>query len=48
MRYKCTVSYDGTMFHGFQTQDNLRTVQEEIEKVLLIINKKKTICYPIA
>ena len=40
MRYKCTVSYDGTMFHGFQTQDNLRTVQEEIEKVLLIINKK--------
>ena len=46
MRYKCTVSYDGTMFHGFQTQDNLRTVQEEIEKVLLIINKKKTICYP--
>lgn len=46
MRYKCTVSYDGTMFHGFQTQDNLRTVQEEIEKVLLIINKRKTIIYP--
>lgn len=46
MRYKCTVSYDGTLFHGFQIQDNLRTVQKEIEDVLLIINKKKTIIYP--
>ncbi len=46
MRYKCTVSYDGTMFHGFQIQGSLRTVQDEIEKVLLIINKKKTIIYP--
>lgn len=45
MRYKCIVTYDGTMFHGFQTQPNLRTVQEEIEKVLLQINKKKTIVY---
>ena len=33
MRYKCIVSYDGTCFHGFQVQPNLRTVQEEIEKV---------------
>ena len=39
MRYKCTVQYDGTLFHGFQTQPNLRTVQEEIEKVLYIITK---------
>lgn len=46
MRYKCVVTYDGTCFHGFQTQNNLRTVQEEIEHVLLIINKKKTIIYP--
>ena len=36
MRYKCTVSYDGTNFHGFQIQDNLRTVQKEIEDVLNI------------
>lgn len=46
MRYKCVVMYDGSMFHGFQTQGDLRTVQDEIEKVLLIINKKKTIVYP--
>lgn len=46
MRYKCVATYDGTCFHGFQTQNNLRTVQEEIEHVLLIINKKKTIIYP--
>lgn len=46
MRYKCVVMYDGAMFHGFQTQGDLRTVQDEIEKVLLIINKEKTIVYP--
>ena len=46
MRYKAIVMYDGTMFHGFQTQDNLRTVQEEIEKVLKIITKKETRIFP--
>lgn len=39
MRYKCIVSYDGTNFHGFQTQKDLRTVQSEIEDVLKIILK---------
>ncbi len=34
MRYKCIVSYDGTNFHGFQVQPNLRTVEEEIGKAL--------------
>lgn len=51
MKYKCIVSYDGTNFHGFQTQDikdyeeiveNPRTVQEEIEKVLEKVLKIKT------
>lgn len=42
MRYKAIVMYDGTLFHGFQSQDNLRTVQDEIEKVLKIITKKDT------
>ena len=46
MRYKCICSYDGTCFHGFQAQTNLRTVQEEIENVLKIICKKDTTIYP--
>lgn len=41
MRYKCTVCYDGSQFHGFQTQDSLRTVQIEIENALEIIHKRK-------
>lgn len=41
MRYKCTVCYDGSLFHGFQTQLNYRSVQEEIENVLEIIHKRK-------
>lgn len=45
MRYKCSVSYDGSLFHGFQTQKGLRTVQQEIENVLLIIYKHKTPIY---
>ena len=51
MKFKCIVSYDGTLFHGFQTQDikdnedlieNPRTVQEEIEKALFEITNIKT------
>ncbi|HEY8445391.1 MAG TPA: tRNA pseudouridine(38-40) synthase TruA [Bacilli bacterium] len=41
MRYKCITVYDGTNFHGFQAQNDLRTVQDEIEKVLIIILKHK-------
>lgn len=46
MRYKTIVMYDGTLFHGFQSQDNLRTVQDEIEKVLKVVTKKDTKIYP--
>ena len=45
MRYKCIVAYDGTNFHGFQVQNDLRCVQSEIEAALLIITKKKTKIY---
>jgi tRNA pseudouridine38-40 synthase len=45
-RYKCTCAYDGTLFSGFQVQKDLRTVQGEIEAVLLEINKHKTVIYP--
>ena len=40
MRYLVTISYDGSNFYGFQRLKNKRTVQEEIEMVLKIINKK--------
>src|SRR3712207_1871830 len=33
-RYKAIISYDGTLFSGFQRQSQARTVQEEIEKTL--------------
>ena len=42
MRYKVTVSYDGTNFKGWQIQPDSRTVQQEIEKALSSINKEKT------
>ncbi len=38
-RIKCTVSYDGSSFNGYQRQPGQRTVQGEIEKVLSLINK---------
>ena len=34
MRVKCIVSYDGTRFHGFQVQNNERTIQGEIQKAI--------------
>jgi len=41
VRYLVTISYDGSNFFGFQRLKNKRSVQDEIEKVLKIINKKK-------
>ena len=38
MRYLITFSYDGSAFSGYQRQDGLRTVQEEMEKALEFIN----------
>jgi len=42
MRYKMIVAYDGTDFHGWQTQNrpgkpSLRTVQEVMEKAVTIV-----------
>jgi tRNA pseudouridine38-40 synthase len=39
-RYKCTVAYDGSKYHGFQIQENAYTVQEALEKALSKIHKK--------
>ncbi|EFR44399.1 tRNA pseudouridine(38-40) synthase TruA [Streptococcus pseudoporcinus] len=43
IRYKAIISYDGSQFSGFQRQTNARTIQEEIEKTLMRLNKGKTI-----
>lgn len=41
MRYKVTVSYEGSLFLGWQIQLASPTVQEEIERVLSQIENKK-------
>ncbi len=41
MRYLLECSYKGTEYHGWQIQPNAKTVQEEIEKALSTIIKKK-------
>lgn len=46
MRYKCIVVYDGSLFHGFQVQKQLRTVQFEIEQGLKIILKEQVRIHP--
>lgn len=40
MKVKCTVSYDGTHFKGYQVQPGQRTVQTEIESVLARMHKQ--------
>lgn len=36
-RYFLTLSYKGTKFHGWQLQENAKTVQEELEHCLMLI-----------
>lgn len=38
-KLKCTISYDGTNFSGYQIQPNKRTVQSEIERILTSMHK---------
>ncbi|MBR3661022.1 MAG: tRNA pseudouridine(38-40) synthase TruA [Bacilli bacterium] len=42
MRYLITFSYDGTNFHGFESQPKYRTIENEINKVLKYINNNKS------
>lgn len=41
MRYKVSVSYDGSKFYGFQRLGSKRSVQKELEDALTKINKGK-------
>jgi tRNA pseudouridine38-40 synthase len=38
MNYKLLIQYDGTEFHGWQIQDELRTVQGELTSALSLID----------
>ncbi|PYS76424.1 MAG: hypothetical protein DMF66_14805 [Acidobacteria bacterium] len=37
MNYRLTIQYDGTDFHGWQTQEGRRTVQGELTRALSLI-----------
>jgi tRNA pseudouridine38-40 synthase len=37
MRYAAGVEYDGTAFHGWQIQDGVRTVQEQVQNALSVV-----------
>ncbi len=45
MRYKLTLSYDGSDFFGFQVQDDLRTVEKEIVNALKIMTDQDVKIY---
>ncbi len=34
MNYRLLIQYDGTDFHGWQVQENSRTIQGEMERVI--------------
>ena len=42
-RYKAIIAYDGTLFHGFQKQNDTRTVQSELENILFKLNGNKKV-----
>lgn len=45
MNYKLLIQYDGTDFHGWQSQDELRTVQGELERALSLIEGRSVNVY---
>src|SRR6476646_4041133 len=45
MNYKLLLQYDGTDFHGWQSQDALRTVQGEIEQACSLIEGRSVNVY---
>lgn len=45
MNFKLTIQYDGTDFHGWQMQGNLRTVQSEITCALNLIEGDEVVLH---
>ena len=45
MNFKLTIQYDGTDFHGWQTQGALRTVQGELTRALSLIDGRSVIVH---
>jgi tRNA pseudouridine38-40 synthase len=41
MNYKLLIQYDGTDFHGWQAQENDRTIQGELERVIGMLEDAK-------
>lgn len=44
-RFLATLAFDGGLYHGWQIQPNRPTVQEELEKVLALLNKEAVRVY---
>lgn len=45
MNYKLLLQYDGTDFHGWQSQDGFRTVQGELTRALSLIDGRAVIVH---
>src|SRR5882762_7288301 len=45
MNYKFTLQYDGTDFHGWQMQGELRTVQGELAQALSLIDGRQVVVH---
>ncbi|HVF87462.1 MAG TPA: tRNA pseudouridine(38-40) synthase TruA [Pyrinomonadaceae bacterium] len=45
MNYRLTIQYDGTDFHGWQMQDDLRTVQGELTRALSSIEGRAVVIH---
>ncbi|MDZ5762016.1 tRNA pseudouridine synthase A [Candidatus Cyrtobacter comes] len=43
-RYKAIIEYDGTDFHGWQSQGGLLSVQGIIEQAILYFTKQQSVC----
>lgn len=45
MNFKLTTQYDGTDFHGWQIQGELRTVQADLTKALSLIDGRAVVVH---